>query len=376
MSRTKAKQIFIHIGSPKTGTTSIQNTLYNFCLENAADSDFHYINFSGKPTSNIFTWIFGSHFSDKLKLIEPDLSESDVASHKENFLSAFEEQITKNSSKKLVLSAEGFSNLDPEEFANFHSYVSTLAEEVTYVGYLRPYYDYYSSMYQQHLKQPFWRTSANSIDVSGKRVARSLFKFYENFYAFSKIVGEKNFLVTEFEKARLHNNNVVADFTQKAGLNLGDYPERRANESLCQHGASALFLLNKYKPEVKHEKKQLYRGYMSLVHKLTALQAGPKLKFSNQLNSTLLGHYPETVDYMLLLGLQFQGPKLHTDEPRLRTIESLDKLPNSIRKFLEKNLEEKISPEVSKEEAAQKIYDLCWMYAQQKKNQNDIILEL
>jgi hypothetical protein len=212
------KTIYLHIGTFKTGTASIQQYLFsNF----RAFEDAGFFVPKGKlighhelPISLVkeFTKFRASwpEFSGDRKAIWDDL----IA------------QIEKTKCNKIIISSENFCDIVNEHARDYSEEMGQVIKsyfspyQVKVIVYLRNIDDYTKSMHNESIK-----VSSNTL--SYPEVLNAYFKhrsihvhpsIYLDYYA--KIFGKENIIVKKYSKDTLKNDDVVDDFLGTLAINL------------------------------------------------------------------------------------------------------------------------------------------------------------
>ena len=226
-------RLILHIGSDKTGTTSIQKALSlkrNYLaqqgvlypqLENSNNHNLLAVGFSGD----------GQH--QPRRLVRRYGSADAVLSASKNAWLTIKQQLEQNDFHTVILSGEHFLGLDRHhELVEQNMRTFPDLESTQIVAYLRRPSSHYVARLQQGLK------AEHNIFVPERMVYSKRLAAWES-------VG--NLQVREFNKATLHSRDVVQDFWTKT---LGSWPlppgtsPIRTNRSLSAEG---LYLLQRFR---------------------------------------------------------------------------------------------------------------------------------
>lgn len=194
------KKLYIHIGSHKTGTTSIQKSLF----ENASLLKEHnLVYFSRNPDGsqdfhhNLNKWFYGyskKHNAEKLA----------------KKLAGFSENV--------IISAEALSFVFfKDELLQLKKNLDKFFDEIKIIAYLRRQDQQLISHYNQSTKfyetpeNVFFGTSSLALPKYQKHF-RHYFDYHQKLSMWSNVFGEKNIVIRIFDKKTLFNGDAVSDF--------------------------------------------------------------------------------------------------------------------------------------------------------------------
>lgn len=214
--------LILHIGSHKTGSSSIQESLFGF-----EDDDFCYLKLPKANHSKEIGRLFG--VSHPRKLVESDET-----------LSLIRREIHNLGDRALIVSAEDISSLSRQSLENLFSFFKFYFQRVTIVGYVRSPGAYMTSAYQQ---------VARNKDYAPPIAYRS---YRRTFLKFDDIFGEQNVRLFKFDPARFPNRCVVKHFATTIGLVLPEDRIVRSNDSVCRLTIQLSFCYHQIYPNRPH----------------------------------------------------------------------------------------------------------------------------
>lgn len=212
------KKIFLHIGSHKTGTSSIQKFLEQNQKSLKDDQSIAYIGGGFFP---FYDYLIGSISELPLK--------------------RFDNRLKDISQDYLIISHENYSWINSDkDIKLIANKLYKYTNEVEIIIYIRRQDSLAISQKQEGTK---WRDNSfvyghelKALPLKLTPEAKAYLNFYEKIQKWSKAFGEKNIKVRIFEKDRLHNGDAVEDFTQVVGIQ--DYDKlqhvERVNESIAR----------------------------------------------------------------------------------------------------------------------------------------------
>jgi len=190
------KQLYLHIGLPKTGTSAIQNffILNDLLLEQKYN--LLYPRFG--------RWSDGSHHNIAFALSNNPFCEMKTIKEQVAFLSELDNLISESSATRVLLSSECFQMFDNEVFKNFASHYY-----LTIICYIRKQDDYLESIYSQNVRDSTMRER--------RKFSQYFSSFTEQLF-FSKLLDKwklfenQTYIVKEYNKKYFLNNNIIDDF--------------------------------------------------------------------------------------------------------------------------------------------------------------------
>jgi hypothetical protein len=238
------KEVVIHLGVHKTGTTSIQRTLFAARQTLAADGILYpdilrkgnhvdlYTCFHDAPLKYRAVEAKGITQPDELEKLQAEVRRS------------FEMQLASSVAERVILSSEAFSRMNADELRRFVSYVGSLGfGRMTFMVYLRDYITYWESSIQQQIKAGVY------IDFAAEeQKLRSIRRYRPFLEALSACTEPANVKLRLFYKPLLRHGDVVADFLEQLDIDAVEPPSTYSNESLTKTAMIALNELNKRIP--------------------------------------------------------------------------------------------------------------------------------
>jgi hypothetical protein len=234
--------IYIHIGTHKTGTKSIQHTFFDSRKE-LLRRGINYLPIAVNHSTHLF-----SLFADKPHKYHANMrlgvdTEEKAARHNAKLREEVEGELRANRSPKLIVSGEDLSSLKPHGVAALKELLDPFANGYRVIVYVRSPSSYALSAIQERLKHGY-TLEAIQHEPHAPRYRFRIEKFMQAF-------GRENVVIRIFEATRFPGGSLIADFCtaidEPAEL-AGALDERRANESLSTEAALLLNELNKAKP--------------------------------------------------------------------------------------------------------------------------------
>lgn len=263
----------LHAGMPKTGTTSIQQYLY----DSADSSDqFVYVSQYEKHSGFDLTHLLNSQPTDYLEYTRGNLKKNDL----EKFINASHQYVKKlaekalDENKQLIFSWEGaFIYFNRSELTVFRDMMESYGFTVEVIIYVRPWKDQYESGFQQRIK-------GNGLDQFMPISPNQKKGISHKIKCFEEVFGTHAVRVFKYDTTLFENGDVVGHFCQQTGLSCKTTQIYRQNDSLRLPAIQFLYAYNRYGPMLGYG-PAIKNNYL-LIGALSALQ-GPSLTFHSSL---------------------------------------------------------------------------------------------
>lgn len=199
------KTLYIHIGSPKTATTTLQAT-FKKNRQFLEDKGIYYFKDDAFMAHHRLTWALREKFNLPNHGVRKKIESLDIVVGK------YLDEINHTDAEKIILSSEGFFSLGREAPAAIHLLKETFKEfNVKVIVYLRRQDKFLESNYAQSVKAaPFDRRTVS--DLLFEVTTRDLYDYYDHIQPWATLFGKENIIVREFEKNQLINGNIIEDF--------------------------------------------------------------------------------------------------------------------------------------------------------------------
>jgi len=311
------RRIFLHIGHHKTGSSSIQLT----CDDNRsllADLGIYYPRgrwhgqlgscFSQNKTSYIYNR--HSRNLDLAAIIQTDKA----------YLRAFEIELSKIDCDVLVLSYEGFIDLDRNELSKLRDFLLSYGSQITVMAYCRHPLSFAPSEISQRCRMgvPSGRGQLDNAPIP---------KFRKYFEKFVLTFDKKNIVLADFSPKTLWKHDIRLDFLAKIGVAEAQQrkfalPTTRTNESLSAEAVLIGETMRKRLAPASHA--NLF--YLRFNDILGSIKGAPLTLSENERRMIMAAAEPELAYLANCFGLILEPPQAPTG-PDLRiseqTLESI-----------------------------------------------------
>ena len=251
-------EIFLHIGLHKTGTTSIQNTLF-FKKNSKLLEDHGYLYPKHWPANHsipIFS-IF-CDFPEKYHInIKKEYSINEIKKVNEVYLESLEKEIKKTKYSKLIISGEDISKLSFESLSNLRNYfLSTFGSQIKFniVIYVRNPISRSVSAIQENVKLGVTQQSAMKIVLNQQK-----HYFQKRIKKFTQVFEGSLVKVYSFEESIKHELGPVGHFLSLLNIKndeISKFHYIRSNESMSLIGVKFLSYVNMKIPPIIDNKLQ------------------------------------------------------------------------------------------------------------------------
>jgi hypothetical protein len=247
--------VWLHIGTHKTGTTAIQNTLKDY-----DDGTTRYARLMRPNHSLALSVLFrdpkGSMNSLRNQGITGAEAESWVAAARARLMEELD-----SPARQLVISAEGLCNFWAEDLTRLRDIIAPHTRSFRVLAYVRDPLGFASSMFQQLIK-----------NGKGAFVLPDL-AYRPRLEPALQVFGKDAVEVVRFDKSNLPGGDVIADFCARIGIDRSRLRLEPANERLSAAATGLIYGFNQ-RPESKLGTKARFRARYALIERLAEALPG------------------------------------------------------------------------------------------------------
>lgn len=343
--------LLVHIGAPKTGSTSLQNYLASL---KAPQISFIYPD--GESTPHLISEAFNTNLKINPLYKQRGLSDEEIDALQQHQRGRYLQEITSAKTPLVIVSSENISQFTPTALDAFHTVNLQYFSHITYVGYFRHPYAAYASVLQQNAK------------LQGTKMLEKKFNppYHKTIQHLRKIAGETHVHAHLFERESLHNGCIVADFCAKYSIPYFPQKAQNQNESLSLEAIQLLFNLWDHYPLT--EKWYWYEQFIPSRHKkahiaykqriLTRIvntlmhHKGTKLALHPELTDSIMGEHGHA--YKAWLETEFpQSQRNYASPDQIRSLDVLRALTEPAFSALTELSGKPVPPKASSKEIAQ-----------------------
>lgn len=276
---------YLHIGMPKTGTSSIQESI------GSTDELGNWGKYCKITTANNQTGAFCTMFLSKPEKfhanVKRGLSKEEISETRNNYRTNFKKILQENKYNNLLISAEGLFHVDENGLNDLFKFIKTYYRNIVVICYIRPPTSYISSSFQQTLK---------SRNIQNMDLEREYPFYRKKLEKFENVFGRNSIIYSTFDKKTLQNGDVVQDFCGKIGINYSLINKKRTNESLSFEASAILFTYRKNGGLFGIGKDTMLKNRL-MVEKLGELH-GKKLTFCSSLILPIIEKHRDDIKWM------------------------------------------------------------------------------
>jgi hypothetical protein len=312
------KPCILHVGIPKTGTTSIQESLF-FHL---ADERFRYVSFGHGHANTILRASFAAGPDDDWLALRRGTSRGRFLArreaHRRRLRRALRRALDRGATP--ILSAEDGWNHARAALEALRDFLAAEGFEARVVAYLRPIESWLESVFQQNVK---WGGAFDAGEVREAPPGIPRHAFARKLAVFGDVFGRSNLVVRRFAPEDLVGGCVVRDFCATLGIDFDSRAAIRANESMS---LDSLRFLHAYHRYAFPRKETSHRRVERMVRMLGELP-GPRFRIHRQVFAPLADEIRrETTAIREDFGIDLaENPREVADGPCIREAADLER---------------------------------------------------
>jgi hypothetical protein len=268
------RRLILHIGMPKTGTTSIQESLYY----GLRDPRYQYLGLGQVSGSQPLRMLFSAdaRYSRLQQLVQTP--EEELLAEKQRLARALDESLAQCLSRQAtpILSGEWCWKMTTAEAVGLRDHIAARGFQTQVIAYLRPLPTLYPSRFQEFVKwggnrfvpfEPFFGPHNDRDEGDYASIVPGL----------NEVFGATQVVLRPFERAALDGGCVVRDFCRRLDLPLAARHIRRTNDSLSLAAVRLLYTFYALGPGYGTGPQALHENLL-LQRRLSRLE-GPPFRF-------------------------------------------------------------------------------------------------
>jgi hypothetical protein len=265
--------LYLHIGTEKTGTTSVQK-FFKANREILAENGIVYPHAPGKQ--NHMGLAASAQDVSKRGPLRKSLgikSEDDAIKFRAEMLSGLAEELAARPYKLAFMSGEHCSSrlIEDEEVQWLKDELSKFFDNIHILIYIRRQDDYLLSTYSTAVKSG----ATYPLRLPTERAIEQRYDHWDVLSRWARIFGRDRIICRKFERTNLKSGDIVADVLDIAGIdpNLGFTRPEDVNEALDAETLEFLRLFNKFVPRFEGREVNPLRD--NIVGLLSKVSDGP-----------------------------------------------------------------------------------------------------
>lgn len=249
--------IYLHIGSPKTGTTSIQNTFFHN-RSRLNDLGFH---FPGSHANHHFSFLFTKAVYEDWPRQFKSIKKGELKSTFEQYFQHLAQDINGSQKDRHIISTEYLFIDNVKYIENYLSFLNTFYNEIKVCLFLRNPIDYFRSAQQQMIKARSYLTNPEKWILNFK----SVIGVWSNFAEIDVIEYK-----TGLDSCELFCNWAGIDYSNLKPL------KQQSNTSLS---VEQMLLLEKIQSQLYTNHEDRFKGHLEVLHQIKSTDLhNPRLK--------------------------------------------------------------------------------------------------
>lgn len=279
----------LHIGSGKTGTSSIQQFL-RINRPRLARRGVLYPTAPGRARHTQLGFYLKTEEELAHTVEWTRAGRGDLATFQADFERRLTDEISEAAPRRVVMSDEALYNCSEESVRRMRALAERIADRVRVIVYLRRQDDHMVSRYQQVVKTG----AVETLEEFARRDHTSTYDYAARLATWQRLMDPDRFVVRRFEPARFGEGGLYQDFLDAAAIkapleNLK--PVASQNESLDAEAVEMLRILNLYR--VEHESATV--GVIDNRPLFSRMGAdGPTLTLSDEAFAAFMSQWEQT----------------------------------------------------------------------------------
>lgn len=270
--------LYLHIGTEKTGTTSVQK-FFRANREALAQSGILYPVAPGNQNhQGLAAAAQRPAKHGPLRRTMGIRKEHEAIKYREDLMTRLAAEFARRPYRLAVMSGEHCSSrlIEDEEVRWLRDWLSPHFERIHIVVYIRRQDDYLLSTYSTAVKSG----ATYPLRLPPERILRQRYDHWELLERWARVFGRDRIICRKFERSALKNGDVIDDILDVVGIDPAPYERPQdVNESLDAESLEFLRLFNKHVP--RFVKRKVNPARNNVVPLLGRVSQGPLLTLPN-----------------------------------------------------------------------------------------------
>ena len=313
----------LHIGMPKTGTSSIQDTLY-FGLK---DPRFSYFS-AGEVNGSRMLWTLYSKEKPPFHLWRRNVENVQYARKLQvRYQRLLTHQLKRASlqHRTLILSGEDSWVWDEGQIKQFIELLSTEQTKAQVIAYIRPWKGFLESNFQQIMKGRtifLQRDPRGTAPLPIKPNEPTKIDYQKTIETLDAHFGNENVILRKFDPKDFQDGCVVQDFCNQIGVSIASNSIRRSNDSIGLNAVRMLYAYKSFGQEETWFRELATWQHFQLTLALAEMPDTP-FRLHSEMTNPIIEPYLTQIPWLEdRLGVSFQEDfEKHDNSPCIRTKE-------------------------------------------------------
>ena len=277
MTETNSQEIYLHIGTEKTGTTTIQRFLAHNRKLLSKQGILHPKCLSAENHTRVAIYADQADQTQDLWSHQSIRNGSERDQFNSKLKEEFQSEVRKSKPQKIILSNEHCSSrlLDEASIDHLRGLLTPFSSNIRVVLYLRRQDEFLLSSYATAIKSG--KTTALAVPnvMENNPWVHKRYRYRPLIDRWANVFGKENIVIRTFDRALMHGEDVIEDFKHTLGIETDSFtvPEVQ-NESMGADVIEFLRMLNSHMPA--HEEYVTNPTRAAIVNILMAMPIGKK----------------------------------------------------------------------------------------------------
>jgi hypothetical protein len=273
----------LHIGMPKTGSSSIQVNLYN----QKSSLNCEYLKIGDDANhSPVICSVFSNFPEQYYGNISKKRTKDQIVTFNNKVKKQLIQVLSNSKAKNVVISGEDILFLSENELHCLKNFLFNYCSNIHVIAYVRPPISFMQSAFQQLVKM-----GVLTFGIGGFTP-----RYREKFEKFDRVFGCNNVSFCKFSRKSMKDGDVVIDFCERVGFEINKTEIKRFNDSLSLEATAFCYVFQKYN-QSEDRPPEIIWDNDPLLKSLSAI-GSTKVSFSKDLAKSVLTEISEDVVWM------------------------------------------------------------------------------
>lgn len=299
---SKIERIVLHIGKHKTGSSSIQASLFGANLNGFRYADLPRANHARAMMA------FSERLLETSNTKKQQFTEQRVERGRREILEILDRALAAPA-RTLLFSAEVLENFSHEDVGNLVAYLRNHTGRIEVVGFVRPPVAAQISTFQERVKHGYFRPILPGI------------RYRKSFAPYIDYLGPDAVTILPFDPKTFRNGSLLETFLHAIGEPELPIEEKRSNEGMPGAATKFMYAFNRIE-HLQYPGKQNYGARQKMWRMLSEGISGPKLTLPEE--CYFLGALEDEVVWLKSFsGIDFSGDLARMSGDRRRVSKAL-----------------------------------------------------